>query len=144
MPISTSRKLLPLLTALVLSAVLAVPALAGSAGSYSGKTVEAKRPVTFKVSGGKVRAFTAGVNLYCIGEGIEFNAVIPPGPLPLKNGKFSYEGEDSTGGSEIEISGTVTNKGKASGKVQMQHTKSGYNGFTNCLGTAKWSASLKK
>jgi hypothetical protein len=119
--------------ALVAAFALVLPATA-SAAKYSGES-EQSRPVNFKVKRGKVRDFVAGVNLFCIGRGLEFNAAIPPRAMRIKaRGKFSYKGDDKQGSASIEITGKV--KGKtASGKVSM--VKNG------CSGTAKWTAKRK-
>jgi hypothetical protein len=120
--------------AAIAAVALLAPAGSASAAKYSGES-EQSRPVDFKVKGGKVRGFVAGVNLFCIGRGIEFNAAIPPRPMKIKaRGKFAYKGDDKQGQASIEITGKV--KGKtASGKVSM--TRSG------CSGTAKWTARRK-
>jgi len=120
--------------ALTALAIVVAPVSAASAAKYSGKS-EQSRPVDFKVKGGKVKGFVAGVNLFCIGRGIEFNAAIPPRPMKLKKGgKFSYKGDDKQGQASLEISGKVKGK-NASGTVSM--TRSG------CSGTAKWTAKRK-
>jgi hypothetical protein len=107
---------------------------AASAAKYSGES-EQSRPVNFKVKSGKVRNFVAGVNLFCIGRGLEFNAAIPPKAMKIKaKGKFSYKGDDKEGSASIEITGKVRG-GNASGKVSM--VKNG------CSGTAKWTAKRK-
>jgi hypothetical protein len=134
----TTRKFLILVMALLL-----VPAASASAASYKGKTNQ-NRPVTFKLSGGKVKSFTGGVNLFCVGSGIEFNAVIPPKPLKVKNGKFSYKGRDKIDSADIVIKGKISGS-KASGSLSMQHTKydSSTRLFQPCSGKAKWSAKKK-
>ena len=127
------------LVATVLSLALVVPTSGLAAGGkYKGKT-EQNRPVTFKVSKGKVKSFEGGINVFCIGSGIEFNAVIPPKAMKLKKGgKFSYKGRDKIDSANIEIKGKVKG-GKASGKISMTHTR--YDGstgmFQGCSGEAE-------
>jgi hypothetical protein len=118
---------------LVAACALLAPT-AATAAKYSGES-EQSRPVNFKVKGTKVRNFVAGVNLFCIGRGLEFNAAIPPRAMKVgAKGKFHYKGDDKQGSASIEITGKV--KGKtASGKVSM--VKNG------CSGTAKWTAKRK-
>ena len=132
-------------TALLCAVLLAVPASGLSAGAgFKGKTKQ-NRPVTFRVAQGKVKNFTAGVNVFCIGSGIEFNAAIPPKAMKIKRGgKFSYKGRDKADSANIEIRGTLTGS-KATGKVSMTHSK--YDAstglFTGCSGEARWSARKK-
>lgn len=129
-----------------LSLALTIPAVAPAAtgGKYKGKT-EQSRPITFRVSKGKVKSFEGGINVFCIGSGIEFNAVIPPKAMKLKKGgKFSYKGRDKIDSANIEIKGRVKGK-KASGKISMTHTR--YDGstgmFQGCSGEAKFKAKRK-
>ena len=139
-----SRNRLAATAALTLA--LAIPAVAPAAiaGKYKGKT-EQNRPVTFKVSKGKVKVFEAGINVFCIGDGIKFNAVIPPKAMKVKKGgKFAYKGRDKIDSANIEITGRVKGK-KASGKISMTYSQydasSGL--FQGCSGKAKWSAKRK-
>ena len=130
----------------VLTLALAIPAVAPAAtgGKYKGKT-EQNRPVTFKVSKGKVKSFEAGINVFCIGDGIKFNAVIPPKAMKLKKGgKFSYKGRDKLDSSNIEIKGKVRG-GKASGTVSMTYSQydASTRMFTGCSGVAKFKAKRK-
>jgi hypothetical protein len=121
---------------------LAAPAIAG-APKYSG-TSDQNRPVGFKVKKGKVVNFEGGINMFCIGEGIEFNAVIPPGAMKITDRKFSYEGRDKTDSTNIELNGKLTRKG-AKGKMSMTDSRyDAYNQtFSSCSGTAKWTAEKK-
>jgi hypothetical protein len=123
---------LHLIAIVVAAATLALPA-AASAAKYSGKS-EQSRPIDFKVRGGKVRGFVGGVNLFCIGRGLQFDAAIPPRPMKLKGRKFSYKGDDKQGTASLEISGKV-NGANASGTVSMVRN--------GCSGTAKWTARRK-
>jgi hypothetical protein len=126
-----------------LTLALTIPAVAPAAtgGKYKGKT-EQNRPVTFKVSKGKVKSFEAGINVFCIGDGIKFNAVIPPKAMKLKKGgKFSYKGRDRINSANIEIKGRVKGS-KASGKISMTYSQ--YDAstrlFMGCSGEATFKA----
>ena len=134
-----------LLVALVCIGLLAAPAAAGLGGAYKGKT-EQNRPVTFKVAKGKVKGFTAGINVFCIGEGIKFNAVIPPKALKVRDKKFSYKGRDRVDSSDITINGRFVRGGKVKGKVSMisstSDSSSGF--FVSCSGEAKFTAKKKR
>jgi hypothetical protein len=132
------RKLIAAAAAAVIC--LAAPA-ALSAATYQGDS-EQNRPVTLKVAKGKVKSFVGGINIFCIGEGIEFRVAIPPKAMKLnKKKKFAYEGRDSKDESNIEVSGKVR-KGKVTGKIRM--TDSNYDvseqRFVFCSGTAKFTA----
>lgn len=131
------RTLILALAALTVFAAVAVAA-PPKKGSYKGKT-EQNRSITFKVSGGKVKAFSGGVNMICGQSGLEINAVIPPKAMKLKGGRFSYKGRDKVDGNNIEISGRV-NGGKASGKLRMTDSRydAGSQSFDVCAGSAKW------
>lgn len=126
------------LTALVAVCVLAVAAVAVAkpappkAGAYVGKT-EVERPVNFKLQGGKIKNFVAGANLFCIGQGIRFDAAIPP-VMTLRGKTFSFNGEDKNG-AHLEISGKFVSATRVTGVVSM--TDSG------CSGEAKYSAKRK-
>ena len=128
-----------------LTVALTIPAAAFAAGgSYKGSS-EQERPVTFKVSKGKVKSFEGGINVFCIGDGIKFNAVILPKAMKVKKGgKFSYKGRDKIDSANIEIKGKVKGK-KASGKISMTYSQ--YDAstrlFTGCSGEAKWKAKRK-
>src|SRR3954465_761096 len=130
--------------ALCATAAFASPAAAAGGGTkFKGKN-EQNRTLSYKVKGGKVRDFVGGVNMFCIGEGIEFNAVIPPGPMKITGGKFSYKGRDKSDSTNIELSGTIKG-GKAKGKMSMTDSRyDAYNQtFTSCSGSAKWTAKAK-
>ena len=125
------------------SLLLAAPAALAGGTSYKGKT-DQNRTVTFKVSGGKVRSFVGGVNMFCVGDGIEFNAAIPPKAMKVKGGKFSYKGRDKIDSVNLEISGKVS-AAKVTGKLSM--TDSRYDAanqeFHPCSGKATFSAKAK-
>jgi hypothetical protein len=127
------------LTALAAIAALAVPATA-SAAKYSGTTKQS-RPVTFKVRGGKVHAFQGGVNMFCSQSGIQFNAAIPPRPMKLRGGRFSYKGRDKSDSTNIVIKGKVSGA-RASGTVQQSDSTyfASSGTFDSCTGSAKWTA----
>jgi hypothetical protein len=134
------RFLLPLtLTA----ALAAAPAAAAPTLKFKGKN-ENNRPVNFKLKAGKVVDFVGGINLFCIGEGIQFNAVIPPKAMKVTGGKFKYKGDDKQGDGSIEIKGTITGK-KAKGSYSMVTTRySATEGrVISCSGDTKWTAKAK-
>ncbi len=125
------------------SVFLAAPAALAGGTSYKGKT-DQNRTITFKISGGKVRSFVGGVNMFCIGDGIEFNAAIPPKALKVTGGKFSYKGRDKIDSVNLEISGKVSGS-KVKGKLRM--TDSRYDAanqeFHPCSGSATFTAKAK-
>ncbi len=134
------RLLLPLTAA---AALAAAPAAAAPTLKFSGKN-ENNRPLNFKLKGGKVVDFVGGINLFCIGEGIQFNAVIPPKAMKVTGGKFAYKGDDKEGSGSIEIKGTITGK-RAKGRFSMVTTRySATEGrVISCSGDTKWSAKAK-
>jgi hypothetical protein len=132
------------LLVVVLSLALTAPIALAAGGKYKGKT-EQNRPVTFKVSKGKVKSFEAGANVFCIGDGIKSNAVIPPKAMKLKKGgKFSYKGRDKIDSANIEIKGKVKGK-QASGTISMTYSQydASTGQFTGCSGKAKFKAKRK-
>lgn len=138
------RPLLPTAAALAVAASLAVaPAAAAPTLKFSGKN-DQNRPLNFKLRSGKVVDFVGGVNLFCIGEGMQFNAAIPPKGMKVTNGRFKYKGDDKEGNSTLEISGRVKGK-RANGKLAM--TNSHYDAsearVVSCSGDTKWSAKAK-
>jgi len=134
------RLLLPLTLIFVLASAVAAPA-AGQ--KFSGKN-ENNRPLNFKVRAGKVVDFVGGINLFCIGEGIQFNAVIPPKAMKIKGGKFKYKGDDKEGNGSIEIKGTITGK-RAKGSFSMVTTRysATESRVISCSGDTKWTAKAK-
>ena len=139
-----SRNRIAAVAALTLALTVPAVAPAATGGKYKGKT-EQNRPVTFKVSKGKVKSFEAGINVFCIGDGLKFNAVIPPKAMKLKKGgKFSYKGRDKIDSANIEISGRVKGK-KASGKISMTYSQydASTGMFNGCSGEAKFKAKRK-
>lgn len=137
-----STRCLPLAVAASLGLVMAVPAL-GASSSYKGKTSQ-NRVVTFKLAGGKVSAFSAGLTMMCVQSGLEFNAVIPPKALKVTGGRFAYKGRDKIDSTNIEISGRVTGR-SVKGKVKM--TDSRYNAsnqtYDSCVGSATFTATAR-
>ena len=135
------RRLLIPLTLIVLLALAATAPAAGQ--KFSGKN-ENNRPLNFKLRGGKVVDFVGGINLFCIGEGIQFNAVIPPKAMKVTGGKFKYKGDDKQGDGSIEIAGKITGK-RAKGSFSMVTTRySATEGrVISCSGDTKWSAKAK-
>jgi hypothetical protein len=132
------------LLAIVLSLALAAPIALAAGGKYKGKT-EHNRPISFKVSKGKVKSFEAGINIFCIGSGVRFDAVIPPLPMKVrKGGKFSYKGLDKVATSTIEIKGKVKGK-KGSGTISMSNSQynSSTQSFSGCTGKAKFKVKRK-
>ena len=133
---------LPLL-AVVLAALVIAPVALAAGGKFKGKN-ENNRTLTFKVKGGKVVDFVGGINLFCIGEGIQFNAVIPPKAMKIRGGKFKYKGDDKEGNGSIEIRGTITGK-RAKGSFSMVTTRysATESRVISCSGDTKWTAKAK-
>ena len=134
------RLILPLT---VIAALAAAPAAAAPTLKFSGKN-ENNRPLNFKLRSGKVVDFVGGINLFCIGEGIQFNAVIPPRAMKLKGKTFKYRGDDKEGNGSIDI--VVRLKGKrASGTMSMVTSRySASEGrFVSCSGDTKWTAKVR-
>ena len=132
---------LPLLAALAAAACLAVaPAAAAPTLTFKGKNNQ-NRPLSFKLRSGKVVGFEGGVNLFCIGEGIQFNTAIPPRAMKVTNGRFKYEGKDKQGNSTIDITGRITGR-RASGKLGMvsSHYSSSQGRVISCSGDTRWTA----
>ncbi len=133
---------LPLL-AVLLAALVIAPVAVAATKSFEGKN-ENNRPLSFKVKGKKVTNFVGGINLFCIGEGIQFNAVIPPKAMKLKAGKFTYRGDDKEGNGSIDIAGRIKGK-KATGTMSMVTTRySASEGrVVSCSGDTKWTAKAR-
>ena len=131
------RFILPLA---LIGALAAAPAAAAPTLRFKGKN-ENNRPLTFKLRSAKVVDFVGGINLFCIGEGIQFNAVIPPRAMKVNGGKFRYKGDDKEGNGSIEINGTITGK-RARGRMSMVTTRySATEGrVISCSGDTKWTA----
>jgi hypothetical protein len=132
MPLSSKLpRLIAAVAAVLVFAALAAPGIAAGPKKFRG-TTEHNRPISFKVKGKKVRKFVAGINTFCVGQGIQFRAVIPPGPMKIhRGGKFSYNGPDKGDDTEIQIRGRIKGR-KAKGKIQMS--------YAGCSGAAKWKA----
>ncbi len=120
-----------------------VPAALAAGSSYKGKTSQ-NRTITFKISGGKVKSFVGGVNMFCIGDGIEFNAAIPPKAMKIKGGRFAYKGRDKIDSVNLEIAGKVKGS-KVTGKLVM--TDSRYDAYRQefhpCAGTSTFTAKAR-
>ncbi|MDQ3740241.1 MAG: hypothetical protein M3389_04775 [Actinomycetota bacterium] len=125
------------------AALAAAPAAAAPTLKFRGKN-ENNRPLTFKVRSGKVVDFVGGINLFCIGEGIQFNAVIPPKAMRVSGGKFKYEGDDKEGNATIEINGTISGR-RARGRFSMvkSHYSSSEGRVISCSGDTKWTAKAR-
>lgn len=112
-------------------------ALAAMPGPYKGKS-EQNITVTFKIRDGKVRNFSGGIRLYCFNYGepatSEYDSVIPPRALALRNGRFKYVGEDRHG-ADIEIHGRFVAPRRAKGSIQM--------GRGNCSAKARFTATRR-
>jgi hypothetical protein len=143
-----ARRLL-LLASLLALAVAAVPAVAAvKRGSYKGKT-DQNRPVTFKVSGGKVRSFQAGVMTWCSTSGnnrFVTDAIANVPALKIRSGKFRWVGKPK-GTNEVVVKGTITG-GRARGTVTISRPDSNYsNGqytFGSCVAkNRKWTAKVR-
>ena len=133
---------LPLL-AVVLAALALAPVAIAATKSYKGKN-ENNRTLTFKVKGKKVTDFVGGINLFCIGEGIQFNAVIPPKAMKIKGKTFKYRGDDKEGNGSIDIKGRLKGK-KATGTMSMVTSRySASEGrVISCSGDTKWTAKVR-
>ena len=131
------------LVAVVLAALLLAPVAVAATKSYKGKN-ENNRPLTFKLRSGKVVDFVGGINLFCIGEGIQFNAVIPPKAMKVTAGRFKYKGDDKEGNGSIEITGRIRGK-RANGRMSMVTTRySATEGrVISCSADTKWSAKAR-
>ena len=131
-----------ILPVVLIAALAAAPAVAATL-KFRGKN-ENNRPLTFKVRSGKVVDFVGGINLFCIGEGIQFNAVIPPKAMRVRGGKFRYKGDDKEGNASIEIKGTITGK-RAKGSYTMvkSHYSSSEGRVISCSGDTKWTAKAR-
>jgi hypothetical protein len=127
---------------LIVGALIALvgSAFAAQAGNYRGKTVSGKRPVTFKLSGGKVRNFVGGINLYCfngVGQpgSFKFDAVVPPRAIAVRGSRFNYVGKDKPRTGKIEIHGRFVSRRKAKGWIQL--------GTGNCSGKTDFWATRR-
>ncbi|HEX8204655.1 MAG TPA: hypothetical protein VF587_01205 [Solirubrobacteraceae bacterium] len=133
-----------LLAALAAVSLLAVaPAAAAPTKRFSGKN-DQNRPLNFKVRSGKVVDFVGGVNLFCIGEGIQFNAAIPPKAMRVRNGRFKYKGDDKEGNGSLEIAGRITGR-RAKGTLAMVTSRysSSEGRVISCSADTKWNARQK-
>lgn len=132
---------LPLLAAVAATVTLvAAPAAAAPTLKFKGKN-EQNRPLNFKLRSGKVVDFVGGVNLFCIGESIQFNSAIPPRAMRVANGRFKYEGKDKEGSATIEITGRINGR-RANGKLGMvkSHYSSSQGRVISCSADTKWNA----
>ena len=133
--------------------LLAVPAHAAvKAGSYKGKT-DQNRAVTFKVKGGKVSAFQAGVMTFCragTDSTFETDAVANvPAIKVAKSGKFRWTApEDTDGIIEMTVVGRITGK-TAKGTLTLRRPHSSYDSsagmvmFGQCFAERKWTAKVR-
>jgi len=133
--------------------LLAVPADAKvRAGAYKGDT-DQNRAVTFKVKGGKVRTFQAGVMTFCSAGGestFETDAVANVPPIKLKaNGRFRWTAPDDTDGViEMTVAGRISG-GRARGTVTLRRPHSRYDSgqgmvvFGQCSAERKWTARVR-
>jgi hypothetical protein len=122
------------------------PASNGPAqGDYNGQT-EQSRPVTFKVVGGEVQTFEAGVNTWCntmYNNRVNFDAIANVPPMAIgPDGSFSYKGDENNG--NIDIKGQITGN-TATGTVGMNRGDTNYSGgqmyYGSCSASdVKWSA----
>jgi hypothetical protein len=143
---------LPIL-AILIALIAAVPAAAAvKAGSYKGRT-DQNRAVTFKVSGGKVKSFRAGVMTFCMAGGdssFETDAVANvPAIKVAKNGRFRWTApEDTDGIIEMTVEGRVSGR-TAKGKVTLRRPHSSYDSsqgrtmFGQCSAERKWTARVR-
>jgi hypothetical protein len=140
------------LAAAIAALLISVPATAAvKGGSYKGKT-DQNRSVTFKVSGGKVRSFQAGVMTFCMAGGdssFETDAVANVPPIKVKrNGSFKWTAPDDTDGViEMTVTGRIIG-GKAKGKVVLRRPHSSYDPgtgvqFGQCSAERPWTAKVR-
>ncbi len=146
-----TTKTLPL--AALAALLLAAPADAKvRTGSYKGDT-DQNRTVTFKVKGGKVRTFQAGVMTFCSAGGessFETDAVANVPPIKLKrNGRFRWTAPDDTDGViEMTVTGRITG-GRAKGTLTLRRPHSRYDSsqgmvvFGQCSAERKWTARVR-
>lgn len=104
-----SRSLIALAT-LVAVLVCGSVALAASSGTYKGKIEYQGYDVKFKVSGGKVKSFSARMLQDC-GDGFESFTIAPKGGFAIKGNKVDAKRTDTYGKSKA----TVILKGSFSG-----------------------------
>lgn len=130
-----------MLVAAVFATGLVAVAGAAQSGSYKGKTVSAKLPVNFNLSGGKVRNFKGSIQLYCPGDfttgtfgTYKYDAVIPPRAIAVRNGRFNYVGKDRYR-ADIEVHGRFVSPRKAKGWIQF--------GGGGCAGKTDFWATLR-
>lgn len=138
---------------LALVAVLSLAAVAGAAkpksGSYKGKS-DQNRTVRFKLSGGKIRGFEAGVMTWCTAGGeseYDTDAIANVPAFKLgKGGKFSFKRKKK--GEEITIKGTISG-GKAKGTFSLWRPHSRYDSsmgmvmFGSCSAKRKFTATRR-
>ncbi len=121
-------------------------------GAYKGDT-DQNRAVSFKVKGGKVRAFQAGVMTFCSAGGessFETDAVANVPPIKVsRSGRFRWTAPDDTDGViEMTVVGRITG-GKAKGTVTLRRPHSSYDSsagmtrFGQCSAERKWSARVR-
>ncbi len=143
---------LPLIATLI-ALIAAVPAVAAvKAGSYAGRT-DQNRAVSFKVSGGKVKSFQAGVMTFCMAGGdssFETDAVANvPAIKVAKSGRFKWTApEDTDGLIEMTVVGRISGR-TAKGTVTLRRPHSSYDSsagmtrFGQCSAERKWTAKVR-
>ena len=143
----------PLPLAALAALLLAVPADAAvRGGAYKGKT-DQNRAVTFKVKGGKVRTFQAGVMTFCQAGGestFETDAVANVPPIRVaRSGRFRWTAPDDTDGViEMTVAGRIVG-GRATGTVTLRRPHSRYDSsqgmvvFGQCSAERKWTAKVR-
>lgn len=153
----SSRRLATALISQVAIVALSAVALAPAAttGPYKGK-VKGAGPVTFKVSGGKVRNFRASMSVTCVSSsgGRSESYLLKPGKAAKlrKNGGFTlkYSKDKQEGGPfplykiEATVNGQVR-ANSASGTVKVTYYKNQFIGgqivLISCAsGKANWNA----
>jgi hypothetical protein len=142
------RRSLPL--AALAGLTFAVPAHAAvKAGAYKGDT-DQNRAVTFKVKGGKVTGFQAGVMTFCSAGGessFETDAVANvPAIKVSRSGRFTWTAPDDTDGIiEMTVTGRISGR-TAKGKVVLRRPHSTYDSsagmtvFGQCSAERTWTA----
>ena len=100
---------------LVALALMSAPALAATAGIYSGHTSD-KRPVSFLVSAGKVRSFKLQARFACSNH-TGFVASATFAPMKIKRNRFKTTFHNKAGSLSTTITGVFRGR-KATGTIR--------------------------
>ncbi|MBX5440862.1 MAG: hypothetical protein IRZ32_04960 [Solirubrobacteraceae bacterium] len=130
--------------------LVASPSAVAASGSYKGRT-DQNRAVSFRVAGGQVRDFQAGVLTFCMAGGdssFETDAVANVPPIRLgPGGRFSWTAPDETDGIiEMTVTGRVRG-GRATGTVILRRPHSSFEDgttvFGQCSAKRRWTATAR-